>query len=57
MIFLNFRKNEIVSNSQQTDITNSIIETNTQTTNYIDDNYSNNNEIATVFIESYTIPY
>ena len=29
---LNVRNNEIISNSQQTDITNNIIETNTQTT-------------------------
>ena len=42
------KNNEIISNSQQTDITNSIIETNTQTTNYIDEIYLNSNKIATV---------
>ena len=46
----NFRKNEIISNSQQTYITRNIIETNTQTTKYIDENYLNNNEIATVIL-------
>ena len=46
----NFRNNEIINNSQQTDITNNIIDTNTQTTNYIDDNYSTNNRIATVIV-------
>ena len=46
----NFRKNEQISNSQQTGITNNIIETNTQTTNHIGDNYLNNNKIATVIL-------
>ena len=46
----NFRKNGIISNSQQTDITNNIIETNTQTINYTDGNYLNNNKIATVIL-------
>ena len=39
MIFL-FLENEIISDSQQTDITNNTIETNTETTNYTDENYS-----------------
>ena len=52
MIFLIFRKNEIISSSQQTDITNNTIETNTQTTNYIDDNCSDNNKIATVILNT-----
>ena len=34
----NFRNNGIISNSQQTDVTNNIIDTTTQTTNYIDEN-------------------
>ena len=34
----NFRKIENISFSQQTDITNNIIETNTQTINYVDSN-------------------
>ena len=46
----NFTNNEIISNSQQTDITNNIIETNTQTTNYIGENCLNNNKIATVIL-------
>ena len=46
----NVRKNEHVSLSQQTDITNNIIETTTQTRTYIDDNYLNNNKIATVIL-------
>ena len=46
----NFRKNEIISNSQQTDITNDIIATNPQTTYYIDENYSNNNKTASVIV-------
>ena len=45
-----FRRNGIISNSQQTDITNSIIEANTQTTNHIDEYHLNNNEIATVIL-------
>ena len=36
-IVFKFRKNRIVSSSQQTDITNISIETTTQTTNYIDE--------------------
>ena len=47
---LNFRKNEIISNSHQTDITNDIIDTNKQTKNYIGENYLNNNSIATVIL-------
>ena len=45
-----FRKNEIISSSGQTDITNNVIETNTQTTNYIDENYPTNNNIAAVIL-------
>ena len=46
----NFEKNEIISNSPQTDITNNKIDTNTQTTNYFDENYLNNNKIATAIM-------
>lgn len=48
--YFNFRKIENISLSQQTDINNNIIETNQQTINYIDNNYINNNNIATVFL-------
>ena len=41
---------ENISLSQQTDITNNITETNTQTINYIDNTYLNNNKIATVIV-------
>ena len=44
----NFRNNEL-SHSQQTDITNNLIETNTQTTNYIEI-CLHNNIIATVIV-------
>ena len=44
----NFRT--IISNPQRTDITNKKIETRTQATNYINENLSNNNEIATVIL-------
>jgi len=44
----NFRKIENISLSQQTDIVNNIIETNEQTISYIDDNFLNNNRIATI---------
>ena len=47
---LNFRKIENISLSQQTYITNNIIETNTETINYVDDNYLNNDKIATVIV-------
>ena len=40
----NFRKIKNIPLSQQTDITNNIIETNTQTINYIDNNFLNNNK-------------
>ena len=43
-------KNAIINNSRQSDITNSIIDTNTQTINYIDENYLNNKSIATVIM-------
>ena len=49
MISYNFRKIENISLSQKTDITNNIIETDTQTINYVDDNYLNN-EIAAVIV-------
>ena len=48
--YFNFRKIENISLSQQTDITNNITETNTQTINYVDDNYINNNKIATIVV-------
>ena len=44
------RKIENISLSQQTDITNNIINTNQQTINYIDNKFNNNNNIATVFL-------
>ena len=50
----NFRKIENIPLTQQTDITNNITETNTQTINYVDDNYLNNNKIATIIVN--TIP-
>ena len=43
----NFRKIENISLTQQTDITNNITETNNQTITYVDNNYSNNDMIAT----------
>ena len=46
----NFRKNGHISLYQQTNITNDSIETNTQTTNYFDNGYLNNNNIATVIL-------
>ena len=48
----NFRKIENISLSQQTYITNNLIETNTQTINYIDNNYLNNDKIATVIVNT-----
>ena len=45
-----FRKIENVSLSQQTDITNNITETNTQTINYVGNNYLNNDKIATITV-------
>ena len=47
---LNFRKNAILSNSQQTGIRNNLKETNTQITNYIGDDCLNNDKIATVIL-------
>ena len=44
----NFRKIKNIPLSQQTDITNNIIETNTQTINYVGNNYLNNGNIATI---------
>ena len=46
----NSRKIENISLSQQTDISNNIIETNTQTINYIDNNYLNTNRIARIIV-------
>ena len=46
----NFRKIENISLSQQTYITNNINETNNQTTNYMEDNYLNNNKIETIVL-------
>ena len=46
----NFRNNGIKSSSQQTDTTNTIIDTNPQTNKYIDDNYLKNHIIATVLL-------
>ena len=44
----NFRKIENIPLSQQTDILNNITETNNQTISYIDDNFLNNDRIATI---------
>ena len=44
------RKIGNISLTQQTDITNNITETNNQTITYVDDNYLNNNKIATIII-------
>ena len=46
----NFRKIENISLSQQTDVTNNITETNNQTIHYVDDNYLNDNKIATIVL-------
>ena len=46
----NFRKIENISLSQQSDITNSTTEANTETINYVDNKYSNNDKIATVIV-------
>ena len=48
--YFNFRKIENISITQQTDITNNITETNTQTINYVDDNYIKNDKIATIIL-------
>ena len=59
MILLSLERMKIISNSQQTDITNNVIDTNTQTTNYIDENYLNNNKkkrSRNCYSESYTLP-
>ena len=45
---LNLKKIENVSLSEQTDITNNTTETNTKTINYVENNYLNNDKIATV---------
>ena len=50
----NFRKIENISLTQQTDITNNITETNNQTITYVDNNYLNNDKIATVILN--TVP-
>ena len=46
----NLRKIENTSLSQQTNNTNNITKTNTETINYVDNNYLNNDEIATVIV-------
>ena len=48
----NFRKIENISLSQQTDITNNITETNTETINYADNTYLKNDKIATVTLDT-----
>ena len=48
---MNFRKIENISLSQQTYITNNTIETNTETINYVGNNYLNNGKIATVIVK------
>ena len=50
----NFRKIENISLTQQTDITNNIAETKNQTIIYVGNNYSNNDKIATVVLN--TVP-
>ena len=50
----NFGKIGNISLTQQTDITNSITETNNQTFTYVDNNYLNNDKIATVILN--TVP-
>ena len=47
MIIFNFRKIENISLTQQADISNNITETNSQTITYVDNNYLNNDKIAT----------
>ena len=47
----NFIKIENISLSQQTDITNAITETNTQTINCIGNKYLNNSTIATIIVD------
>ena len=48
----NFRKIENISLTQQTDITNNIIETNNQAITYVDDSYLCNDKIATVILNA-----
>ena len=50
MLAFDFRKIENIPLSQQTDITNIKTETNTQTINYVDNNYLNNGKIATTIV-------
>ena len=52
--YFNFRKIENISISQQSDITNNITKTNNQTITYVDNNYLNNNKIATIILN--TVP-
>ena len=52
---LNFRKIENISLSQQTYITNNITETSTGTINYADNNYCNDDKIATAILN--TVPF
>ena len=46
----NFRKIENISLTQQTDITNDITETGNQTITYVDNNYLDNDKIATIIL-------
>ena len=46
----NFRKIENISLTQQTDVIHNTIENITQTINYVDNNYLNNNKIATIIV-------
>ena len=50
----NFKNIENISLTQQTDITNNIAGTNNQTITYVDNNYLNNDKIATII--SNTVP-
>ena len=54
MTIFNFGKVENTPLTQQTDITNNITETNTQTISYVGNNYLNNDKIATIVVN--TIP-
>ena len=50
----NFRKIQNISLTQQTDITNDIIEANSQTSTYVDNSYPSNDMIATIILN--TVP-
>ena len=49
---MDFIKIENISLSQQTDTTNNTTETNTETINYVDNDYLNNDKIATVSLNT-----